>query len=391
MKSSEDHNANLTDLTIKFLSGDITSSDKEALDMLLSSDNENRILFKSLKNTWLATSSWQNYIPLLDTSKSWGKVQASMNSETTQQGSSIQLSRNLVLKVAAAGLFLIGLSSFFTWHLAQKTTYSTTTSLCEVSTPLGSRSHTILPDGTEVWLNVGTILKYPVTFTSMERDVYLSGEAYFKVKHDKNHPFVVHYADVKIKALGTEFNVKAYPDENRIETTLINGIVNVEGRDKDKKKFLITMVPKQKITLIPSVNYSDTTEVRLQTSKSMNATQQKNITLPKSLSVMPLLAVTVKTVLYTSWKDDQWVFEGEEISKIAILLGRRYNVNVLFNANELKNYTFTGTFQQETLEQVLEVLKITSPLNYQMMGKGVVKISVDPVLVQKYNKYIKQK
>ena len=393
MKSAEEHHILLTDLTMKFLSGDISSSEKDELDNLISANDENRSLFLALKKTWFATSTWQNYIPALDTSKSWEKVQASINAETSPQAAPNRITWNTIWKIVAAGLILISISSLLTLQFTKKSAYTSQASLCEVSTPLGSRSHTILPDGTEVWLNAGTTLKYPVAFTSRERDVYLTGEAYFKVKSDKAHPFVVHYADIKIKAVGTEFNVKAYPDENRIETTLINGIVNMEGRDKDKKIFRITMMPKQKITLIPSESYSDITEVTHQTSESKEEIQpkQKNSSLPESLSISTLLTDSVKTVLYTSWKDDQWVFEGEKISKIAILLERRYNVSVLFNPGELKNYTFTGTFQQETLEQVLEVLKITSPVRYQMMGKGVVKLSLDPVLIQKYNKYIDTK
>ena len=379
MDSTENKNSLLNELTIKFLSGELTDSDKAELDNLLT-ESENRNIFNSIKETWIATSLLQPTNSKLDTDSSWNYLQNKLQEEPAPQ-KLFRFSFNQFAKIAALAIILIGTTIFFTLKFLEAKTDQN--SICKITTPLGSRSYIVLPDGSQVWLNAGTTLKYPSSFTSDERNVYLTGEAYFKVKTDPKHPFVVHYSDVKIKAFGTEFNVKAYPEENFIETTLIKGIVKVEGKDEQKKHFLITMQPKQKVTLLTAQK----TNLKPQAIKPEEESYVNETIIPESIPVKPITTDSVKTVLYTSWKDSKWVFEGTELSEIAVLLERRYNIQVKFNASELKSYTFTGTFQEETLDQVLEILKITTPVRYQMVGKGVLKLSLDSELIQKYKKY----
>lgn len=382
MDSTENKNSLINELTIKLLSGEINDSEKAELESLLK-ESENRNIFNSIKEAWIATSLLQPTHSKPDTDSSWNILQNHIQDEPTPR-KLFSLSLNQLAKIAALAIILIGATIFFTLKFSGSKTDQT---ICKITTPLGSRSYIVLPDGSQVWLNAGTTLKYPVSFSSEERNVYLTGEAYFKVKTDPKHPFVVHYSDVKIKAFGTEFNVKAYPEENFIETTLIKGIVKVEGKDEQKKNFLITMQPKQKVTLLTAQK----PHLKPQTNRAGGENYVNEIIIPESIPVKPFTTDSVKTVLYTSWKDSKWVFEGTELSEIAVLLERRYNVQVEFNESELKNYTFTGTFQEETLDQVLEILKITTPVRYQMIGKGVLKLSLDPELIQKYKKYTEPK
>ncbi|UCH15105.1 MAG: DUF4974 domain-containing protein, partial [Bacteroidales bacterium] len=116
----------------------------------------------------------------------------------------------------------------------------------------------------------------------------------------------------------------------------------------------------------------------------------KDIKLVKALSGVsgkPVINNVERTDLYTSWKDESWIFKGEKISELAILLERRFDVRIIFNSEELKDYRFTGTFQNETLEQVLQVLRLTAPLRYEI-GKGTVILKLDSKLKLKYKKYI---
>jgi len=258
-----------------------------------------------------------------------------------------------------------------------------------VSAPIGSKAMTVLPDGTQVWLNAGSNLFYNIaTYGEKQRDVTLIGQGFFKVVSNARKPFVVSAKNLKIKALGTEFDVKAYPEENTIETTLVKGIVKIEGKDQKKQNFTITMNPKQKVTYYSGKALLETS--MLTNPSEMNEKKLDHIKLgdlPPATPVKPQVDDVEKTDLYTSWKDDRWVFEGEEIGNLAVLLERRFNVNIVFNSEELKHYKFTGIFQQETLEQILKVLKLTAPLRYNV-GKGRVDLMLDNELKVKYKKYM---
>ena len=118
----------------------------------------------------------------------------------------------------------------------------------QLVTQKGSRSHIKLPDGTTVWLNAGSKLNYPRQFTGGKREVALEGEAFFDVAKDPDRPFTVRTKTFAIRVLGTEFNVAAYPDENKLETTLISGKVQVTMNEKPDQN--IILAPNEKLTVI---------------------------------------------------------------------------------------------------------------------------------------------
>ena len=240
----------------------------------------------------------------------------------------------------------------------------------QVNVPKGSESEVILPDGTKVILNAGSIIKYYGDFGLTSRNVTLEGEGYFDVETDHEKPFIVEAFGLKIKALGTIFNVKAYPEENSITTTLVEGTVRIEGDGVD-----LIMAPKQKITYIRGVNkeqlpQEEKTEVALKPSIQKKAALK---TEPPQIK----LASNVNTLELTAWKDGRLIFNSEKLSSLAILLERKFNVDIKIESAELLNYKFTGTFHQETLEQILNIINLSAPINYQI-EKGVVNIRLDP-------------
>ena len=159
--------------------------------------------------------------------------------------------------VAASVTLLFGISNYISFHEGYKKLNS---QMVEMVNPMGMRSSVVLSDGTKVILNAGTTLSYPTAFVSGQREVKVNGEAFFEVSHDKEHPFIVSAENVKVKVLGTKFNVKAYDDDDNIEVTLAEGKVGV-GLDT---KNLIQIMPGQQIKYMKASHRFIKREVRLQ-------------------------------------------------------------------------------------------------------------------------------
>jgi ferric-dicitrate binding protein FerR (iron transport regulator) len=228
-----------------------------------------------------------------------------------------------------------------------------------------------LPDGTLVTLNAGSNLHYDTSYGQGTREVWLEGEGYFNVVKNASIPFIVKAKDVIIKALGTEFNVKAYPEENIIQTTLVNGIVTVrQTNTTDNNAQEITLKPRQTVTYYEQIaakhTLQDNPEAQPATSVLSPVKTAEKVTIEKVE-----LKNNVKPELYTSWKDPRWVIESEPLSDLARKLERRYDVQIVISDDALKQYPFNGTLTDETLEQVLDIMKSIAPINYSLHKKTV--------------------
>jgi len=258
--------------------------------------------------------------------------------------------------------------------------------MVEATAPRGSRSLIILSDSTTIWLNSDTRLRYPIDYGFTNRTVYLEGEAFFKVSPNADLPFQVNTSEIKVIALGTAFNVKAYRDEGTIETTLEEGQVSIDLLDPGKKKRSVEAVilrPKQ-------------TAVYQKQEGTVNFREQKindKITnKPVKANIKDILPVKVSEVsdtkLYTSWKDTRWIFRNEKFSSLSPKLERRYNVKIQLVDKTLEEYTFTGTILEESLEQVLAAIQMTSPIRYEINSQEV-KLYEDKFLQEQYKKLIR--
>lgn len=204
----------------------------------------------------------------------------------------------------------------------------------EVIASAGARTLVQLSDGTEVHLNYGSRIKYPRNFVGKTRGITLVGEGFFDVAHDPSHPFIVKTKLLDIKALGTQFNVLSYPENNKVETTLIEGKVVLETSNTDgTTKTIGSLVPGE------HANYMAKTGEILTTSERVEK--------------------------YIAWKDGLMVFDNTEISEVAERLGRMYNVDIQVS-NEIKDYTYTVKFVDESLSQILDLLTKATPVNYKM-------------------------
>ncbi|MGC9352984.1 MAG: FecR family protein, partial [Mariniphaga sp.] len=194
-----------------------------------------------------------------------------------------------------------------------------------VTVPYGGKTHFTLPDGSKVWVNSGSTFSYPARF-SKKRVVELQGEAYFDVVSESN-PFIVKSKYGEVEVLGTEFNVKAYNDE-LFETTLVNGSVMVDGKNGHQ------------------VNLTPGTQVIFDAEKYIKR--------------------PVETELFTSWKEGQLIFRDTPLRLMIPRLERWYNVDIetQFRDESIKELKFTATIEFESFSEVLELIHVTTPIEY---------------------------
>lgn len=368
------------DLVIKILSDKITSEEAAQLKVWLAKDPKNQAYFDQMKNAWFVSALGEN-VGRFNSAEGWDKAKKKF----LKQKNIRKFNYRKVLKIAAVVILSFSLGALATYLgfkkpiqaaiIAQNNTNM-------VIAPLGSKSELILPDGTKVWLNAGSKLSYSQTFNSTRRDVYLDGEAFFKVKTNPKKPFVVRTSEVNVKAYGTEFNVKAYPEENTITTTLVEGNVKIQNTENTNRKFLVALKPNQKLTYIktPDVSKLTSGSVSNKTGQTLSKGTYTKETAPKLL-----LDKSVETNLYTSWKDERWIIEREYLDKFTVKLERRYDVKFLYRSETLKRYKISGIISKETLEQVLDLLKLTVPLKYNIK-EGIVTLDLDNSRIDNYLK-----
>jgi transmembrane sensor len=383
MNAFEENKEDFEELALKFLSGDITEKEMSSFNDLLNLSTDNAHKFQELKEAWFASGEYSTSEGGLNTQESWEKVKVGLDRSLIidDRKHFNYFSIGKLWKTAASWLLLISIGATGTWLLIHKKAPGPAVT-CEISTPLGSRSRTILPDGTEVWLNAGTTMRYPASFSTKQRDVFLEGEAYFKVKSNKKCPFVVHTSDVKIKALGTIFNVKAYPTDKNIVTTLVEGMVQLENTEKNMKTFNYILKPKEKLTYYISEN-----KVEKNADVESKSLAKENKLNEKQHDIV--VNENINTNLLTSWKDPRWVIDGERIDNLAVLLERRYGVKINLLSNELALYKFSGTIENETLEQVLKYLKLATPIRFEVK-KGYVDLMINEATKENYTSFLKK-
>lgn len=200
--------------------------------------------------------------------------------------------------------------------------------------PYGKQFDLVLSDGTKVFLNAGTSIKFPIKFLpGKKREVFLNGEAYFNVEKDKAHPFIVSGQELNIEVLGTEFIVSAYPEDDDIGVVLLEGSVglSLEGSSIQEP---VLLTPSQRGSL------------------NKNSKQ--------------IQTETVNTSLYTGWMDGILVFRNMPFDNITKKLERHYNVKIINNSSALGNEIFNASFHKEPIETILSYFKDSYNMNYKI-------------------------
>lgn len=251
---------------------------------------------------------------------------------------------------------LVPLIIIFSVYYILNSKKSKTEEFVEIKTNKGSKTNFILPDGTIGWLNSNSIIRYASDFKSSRR-IYLNGEAFFDVKHLKKRPFYVITDDIKIKVIGTRFNVKAYPEDKKVEATLIRGKLEIELPDVESKTKKIYLRPNQKFVYDKNIAQKPL----LKEERIMN----KNF----------LKVNKVENLVYdTAWIVNKLIFKNEPFNSLILKLERWYNVEIKLTDSTLVNYSYTGSFENETIEQALTALKLANPVFDYKMEKNKIEI-----------------
>ncbi len=257
-------------------------------------------------------------------------------------------------QIAAASILLIlSVSGYFLLH--KGASVSRPNSLVYFS-PIGKKLSIKLSDGTEVMLNGGSSLQVSNGFNKVERLVTLKGEGYFTVVHNDNVPFIVHTAHVSVKDLGTEFNIKAYPEDKTTEASLIKGSVEIIFNDKTKAP--VFLVPNKKLVF--------------QNKNTLNSATKIN-TVIQPYAVKNIVANTItNTIVETDWAENKLTFSDDEsFDEVIIKMERWYGVKMKIINPEVKNNRFTATFDGQDIIQVLEALKLSGNFNYRKEGNVI--------------------
>ena len=213
-----------------------------------------------------------------------------------------------------------------------------------LTVPYGKRFDIVLSDGTQVQLNAGTSIKYPVKFIKGNtREVFLNGEAFFDVANDTEHPFIVRANEINVRVLGTQFNVSSYPEDEFVTTVLLEGSVRINGPSDTHDPESLALTPGHKA----SWHKID-----------------KNISVEK-----------VDVSLYTSWINGRLIFRHMPFKNIIKKLERQYNVIITNNNKELDNELFTASFDVETIEQVFSSFNKNRRIKYHINDT---QITIDP-------------
>jgi len=365
---------------IGYYSGDLNQQQAEELVNWLSDDTENIQLFNEIKEIWQASALISNreFNPDAAFLNLHDKIRTRNIRPLPPRKISITLT---FLYRVAAGILLVSLLGAGALMVLKKPNSKILSeTYFEAHAPKGSKTLITLSEGTQVWLNAGTTLRYSNTFNSKNRDVYLEGEAFFRVSKNKHLPFKVSTSDICITALGTAFNVKSYSEESLIETTLEEGSLRIDpliSNGKSKKSSPIYLKQNQKLIYQKQDRNLAITSLKDQVLEEDDIVVEKHKDLPVRIS-------TVQDIrLYTSWKDSQWVFKNEKLSTLAPKLERRYDINIIFEDSTLLDYSFSGTLRDESVEQVLAAIRFTAPIRFEINYKQVT-LQVDDQLKEQY-------
>jgi len=236
--------------------------------------------------------------------------------------------------IRVAALFILPVLTAAGVYLYMSKTENSTAPLI-IAVDRGQKASITLPDGSKAWLNSQSKLTYKKDFNVKKRELYLDGEAYFEVAKNRNKPFIVKSNDISVEALGTAFSVKAYNEDYIVSSILMSGKVKVTTQDGES-----ILLPNEKIV------YDKSTHKTTQ-SKVTNATD------------------------YSGWIHNKYKFEDASLSEIAKTIQRIYNVELIFTSDKLKNLHYTGTINNNSLESVLNIICITSPVSFKINNQQV--------------------
>jgi len=323
----------ILELMTRKLSGEVTAEELRELQDLLSVDAEAGERGKILDQFWSRRDDETHPSVEENLRKVLGKLQLS--------ATAVQMDRPVRriggwMKVAAAVLILLGIGTIAYLRRPASKDGAALASLTEKRNAKGTKSIIQLPDGSKIWLNADSKLKYPEIFKGATREIYLNGEAFFDVAKNTNHPFIIHLTNGTVQVLGTSFNVRAYDNESVVETSVATGRIAFipKYRTPRKKQDTVYLAPDHK------ASYTFTRE---ELSTSITSGKEDK-----------------------AWTEGKLVFRSLTMEQIAMELERNFGKKVIFVDDRPKEFIFTGSFENNSLDEIMYYLSRTKNFNYKI-------------------------
>lgn len=339
-------------LLVKYITREADENETDQVRDWINAHPENEQYFAQLYETW------QNMLYLnpevVDQEKAFNKFSSSVIGQKTKYRQLYKWS-----KVAAVVILCGILSALLVGHYTQNVQ-----SIRQVAVGNGGIKKIVLSDGTLIWLNAGSKLNYNADFGKKNRTVYLEGEAFFEIAPGKKTiPFIVNTKNYTIRDIGTKFNLKAYPNDQFFETTVVKGEVSVEGNiDNNTREMSRIYVKPQQVL-----------RIYYQQQKEKYTYKPDDIQELKGLNEIQVLQVdSARMDKYDGWKENHLVFDGNTLDEISKVLERRYNVKINMNDASLQNIRYSGSFKNvATIDKVLDLIKGNTDISYTINGNTV--------------------
>lgn len=333
MKEELDYRARV----IKFLAGEISDSEMDILKVWLKEDLANRRIFDEENELW-QKSAIKTKLDHFKTAKAWLEISTQLGIGKNRVNPLVILHKNnfRILIAAASIACMVAIGGLTLWLTEKRSDNQLVVASTTVCTGEGEKARVFLADSTQVFMNSGSTLKYTTGYNIKEREVKLTGEAFFDVRTNPGKPFIVQLGKMSVSATGTRFNVLSYGNEDRIETTLEEGKIQVSIRGQET----IDVKSGQQVVYFTKTNKAIVREVATET--------------------------------YTSWRENKLRFNDTPFEEVLRKIARRYNVTFEIRNHDLLELKYTATFIDESIEDVMQMLKDVSPITYKIYTRTTI-------------------
>jgi ferric-dicitrate binding protein FerR (iron transport regulator) len=317
-------------LLSRILSGEASQAEKEDFYRSLGESKEEEKLFYEVKSLWLRTSKQNTSVDAdSEFENLWKKINHPAKKTTYSIGKRI-------LQYAAITLFILSIGGLLGYYFSNNQVEIADTGIQKYTATKGSVSTIEFADGSKIWLNSGSELTYREDYKTRQRLAELHGEAFFEVKHREDFPLLIKVNKIIVRDLGTTFNIKAYNEDNKVETSLIEGKVDILSEKGGSP--------------VASLNPGE--------SALYNSDDKKIVIKP------------FQTNMLSAWRDGKFVIRDQRLEDLFKEISRWYDVKFIFENQALRDYRYTGNIKKSTTAQhVLKMLKLTTKFNYKINEK----------------------
>ncbi|HBQ81662.1 MAG TPA: hypothetical protein DD745_02110 [Bacteroidales bacterium] len=324
-------------LISKFLAGEISDNEIDVLKAWLEKDPSNRRIFDEENEIW-QVSAIKTKLDHFKTDEAWAEISTQLGIGENRIRHVIMLNKNnfRILIAAASIACMVAIGGLTLWHNERKSDKQITVASTTIRTNEGEKAHILLADSSCVFMNSGSTIEYSTDYNINERKVKLWGEAFFDVRTNPEKPFIVQLGKMNVSATGTRFNILSYDNEDRIETTLEKGKVQVSIAGQEP----IDVKPGQQVVYFIKTNKAAVRDVSTET--------------------------------YTSWKENKLRFNDTPFEEVLRKIARRYNVTFEIRNSDLLELKYTATFIDESIDDVMQMFKIVSPITYKIYNRTTI-------------------